>query len=99
VGVIILESDQILLVKRGPQVFKPGLWCIPCGNLEWGEEVRAVVVRNNPEISETKLIEYCGERLASFKRPTSVVFVDELPRNVMGKVVKRDLREELGLPS
>ena len=89
------EVEQVLVGH--PDVAEVAVIGVP--DLEWGEEVRAVVVLNNQGISETKLIEYCRDRLASFKRPTSVVFVDELPRNVMGKVVKRDLREELGLPS
>jgi acyl-CoA synthetase (AMP-forming)/AMP-acid ligase II len=89
------EVEQVLVGH--PDVAEVAVIGVP--DLEWGEEVRAVVVLNNQGISETKLIEYCRDRLASFKRPTSVVFVDELPRNVMGKVVKRDLRKELGLPS
>ena len=50
------------------------------------------------EVTEEQLIEHCRQRLAGFKRPRSVVFVDELPRNVMGKVLKRDLREAYGYP-
>jgi acyl-CoA synthetase (AMP-forming)/AMP-acid ligase II len=46
-----------------------------------------------------ELINYCHQRLASFKRPESVVFVPELPRNIMGKVLKRDLREQFGNPA
>ena len=45
-----------------------------------------------------ELIEYCREKLASFKRPRSVVFINSLPRNVMGKVLKRELREQYGYP-
>ena len=41
----------------------------------------------------------CRQRLASFKKPESVVFVAELPRNPMGKVLKRVLREQYGQPS
>ena len=67
-------------------------------DIQWGEEVRALVVRRSGQLGEDELIEYCRERLAGFKRPRSVVFVDELPRNVMGKVMKRDLREEYGYP-
>ena len=72
------------------------LWAVP--DLEWGEEVRALVVRRSEGVDESTLIEHCSERLASFKRPSSVVFIDQLPRNVMGKVMKRDLREEYGYP-
>ncbi|CAI8052540.1 3-[(3aS,4S,7aS)-7a-methyl-1,5-dioxo-octahydro-1H-inden-4-yl]propanoyl:CoA ligase [Geodia barretti] len=67
-------------------------------DLEWGEEVRAVVVAADRGVTEQDLIDFCRDRLAGFKRPRSVVFVDELPRNVMGKVLKRDLREEFGHP-
>ena len=49
-------------------------------------------------VTEEQIIEFCRDRLAGFKRPRSVVFVGELPRNVMGKVLKRDLREEFSHP-
>ena len=67
-------------------------------DVEWGEEVRAVVVRRSGEVTEEQIIEFCRGKLAGFKRPRSVVFVGELPRNVMGKVLKRDLREEYSYP-
>ena len=69
---------------------------------EWGEEVRAVVVRSAPapgadtgsEVTEDELTGYCQERLSSFKRPRSVVFVDELPHTATGKLYKSVLREK-----
>jgi len=66
---------------------------------EWGEEPRAVVVlKKGEKATAEEIMEYCRERIASFKRPRSVVFVDELPRNPMGKVLKRVLREQYGKP-
>ena len=63
----------------------------------WGERVTAVVVaRPGASVTEEELLERCQEHLARFKRPESVVFVDELPRNPMGKVLKRELRERYG---
>jgi len=41
-------------------------------------------------------MEYCRSELAGFKRPRSVIFVDSLPRNQMGKVLKKELREKYG---
>jgi malonyl-CoA/methylmalonyl-CoA synthetase len=41
-------------------------------------------------------MEFCRERIASFKRPRGVVFVEELPRNPMGKVLRKKLRETCG---
>ncbi|HEY2053512.1 MAG TPA: acyl-CoA synthetase, partial [Solirubrobacterales bacterium] len=45
------------------------------------------------EPGEEELIEHCRERLAGYKKPAAVVFVDELPRNAAGKVLKRELRD------
>ncbi|TET87096.1 MAG: long-chain-fatty-acid--CoA ligase [Dehalococcoidia bacterium] len=66
---------------------------------EWGQEPRAVVVlKEGKSASPEEIIEYCRQKLSSFKRPRSVIFVDELPRNPMGKVLKRVLREQYGQP-
>ena len=65
----------------------------------WGEEPRAIICcKAGVSLTEDELIEYCREKLASFKRPRSVVFSDKLPRNTMGKVLKKDLREKYGQP-
>lgn len=62
---------------------------------EWGEEPMAVVVLKRGEHATTEeLIEHCRESLASYKRPRSVVFVDKLPRNQMGKLLKREMKEK-----
>jgi acyl-CoA synthetase (AMP-forming)/AMP-acid ligase II len=62
----------------------------------WGELVVAVVVCQEPgPATEAALVERCGEVLAGYKRPRRYVFMDALPRNAYGKVVKRDLRAEL----
>jgi len=53
-----------------------------------------VVIKMGEEATPEELMEYCRANLASFKRPRSVVFADELPRNPMGKVLKRVLREQ-----
>ena len=61
--------------------------------------MRAVVVlKNGAQVSEDDISEYCRQRLASFKKPESVVFCTELPRNPMGKVLKRLLKEEYSYP-
>ena len=86
------EVEQVLMSH--PNVDDAAVIGIP--DVEWGEEVRAVVVGREGGVGEDELIQYCNERLSSFKRPRSVVFIDELPRNVMGKVLKRDLREQYG---
>ncbi|MBA2498035.1 MAG: AMP-binding protein, partial [Acidimicrobiia bacterium] len=57
---------------------------------EWGERVVAHIVAADP-IAEAALLAWTHERLAPYKRPRQVVFVDELPRNAMGKVVRSAL--------
>jgi long-chain acyl-CoA synthetase len=57
----------------------------------WGEALKAVVVVQ-ATTTETELIEYCRERIAHYKAPKSVDFVESLPRNASGKVLKRMLR-------
>jgi len=64
---------------------------------EWGQEPRAVVVLKKGETAtQEEIIEFCRSKLSGFKRPRSVVFIDALPRNPMGKVLKKKLREEYG---
>ncbi|MFF4232025.1 acyl-CoA synthetase [Streptomyces sp. NPDC001820] len=58
----------------------------------WIESVTAVVVARG-EVSEAELIDHAREKLAHFKAPKKVLFVDELPRNASGKILKRELRD------
>ena len=64
---------------------------------EWGEQPRAMVVLKSGETATPEeIIKYCRDRMSSFKRPRSVIFMDELPRNPMGKILKRVLRDQYG---
>ncbi|MFI0448279.1 long-chain-fatty-acid--CoA ligase [Actinomadura sp. 6N118] len=58
---------------------------------KWGETPKAIVVLSE-DLSEQDLIDYCRERLAHFKCPTSVERRDAIPRNPTGKILKRELR-------
>jgi long-chain acyl-CoA synthetase len=61
---------------------------------KWGETAKAIVVKApGSDVTEAEIIAYAKERLATFKCPTSVDWVDLLPRNPSGKVLKKDLRE------
>jgi fatty-acyl-CoA synthase len=60
----------------------------------WVEAVTAVVVlRAGETLDEATAIGHCHQHLAGFKTPKAVVFVDSLPKNPSGKIMKRDLRE------
>ncbi|MFJ1969885.1 acyl-CoA synthetase [Streptomyces sp. NPDC087903] len=61
----------------------------------WIEAVTAVVVARG-EVTEDELLAHAREKLASFKAPKRVLFVDELPRNASGKILKRELRDRFG---
>ncbi|HEX8539803.1 MAG TPA: AMP-binding protein, partial [Cystobacter sp.] len=62
---------------------------------DFGEQVVAVVVPRAPAPAAQALADFCKDRLASFKKPRRVEFVDALPRNALGKVQKHLLRERL----
>jgi fatty-acyl-CoA synthase len=62
-------------------------------NERWGEVGLAIIVRKPGEaLEEADVIGHCLARLAKFKVPQAVAFVDILPRNATGKVLKRELR-------
>ena len=61
---------------------------------QWGETVKALVVRKpGNETTGEEIIEWSRARLAGYKRPRSVDFVEAIPRNPSGKILKKDLRE------
>jgi acyl-CoA synthetase (AMP-forming)/AMP-acid ligase II len=60
---------------------------------KWGETVKAIVVKApNSDVTEGEIIAFAKENLAGFKCPTSVDWIDALPRNPSGKILKKDLR-------
>jgi malonyl-CoA/methylmalonyl-CoA synthetase len=62
---------------------------------EFGERVVAAVVRDDPDLSAEKIVNFCRQDLAGYKKPRQVAFVDALPRNALGKVLKHVVRKEL----
>lgn len=59
-----------------------------------GERVVAYVVSKNPDLTEQEVISYCRDHLTSYKVPKTVRFLDELPKSPVGKVLRRELRDE-----
>jgi acyl-CoA synthetase (AMP-forming)/AMP-acid ligase II len=85
------------VIREHPKVEDVAVIGVP--DETWGEEPRAVVIpKQGEKPTEEEIMEWCRKGLASFKRPRSVVFVDELPRNPMGKLIKREIREKYGKP-
>jgi malonyl-CoA/methylmalonyl-CoA synthetase len=83
------EVEDVLLGH--PQVAEVAVVGLP--SEEWGESVAAFVVPDGERPDSEELLRFAAERLAPFKRPREVRFVERLPRNALGKVVKRELRE------
>ncbi|AEV73288.1 acyl-CoA synthetase (AMP-forming)/AMP-acid ligase II [Mycolicibacterium rhodesiae NBB3] len=83
------EVEEILL--EHPGVYEAGVVGAP--DEEWGEVVVAFIVGS---ASPAELDAHLLERIARFKRPKRYEYIDELPKNSYGKVLKRDLRDRLG---
>lgn len=61
---------------------------------QWGESVLAfVVTKADASVTTDELIDFCRSRLAGYKIPHRVEFIDTVPRNASGKALKKDLRE------
>jgi len=80
-------------IRSHPAVSDVAVIGIP--HSKWGETPRAVVVARDPQRppSADEVITWCRAHLASYKKPTSVVFAPDLPRNAAGKVMKTALRQ------
>ena len=94
-GENIYCAEVEAVIDRHPGVAEVAIVGAP--HPKWVETPVAVVVPKDPDAppSEDDIIEFCRSRLASYKKPTAVVFVDALPRTATGKVQKFRLRENL----
>ncbi len=88
------EVERVLL--QHPKVKEAAV--IGIQDPEWGERVLAVVVPQEGEDSdEEEILAFCKEKLAGYKRPRRVVFADELPKNQLGKVLYKELRNRFSI--
>lgn len=96
-GEMIAPEEVEQIIMSHPSIDEAAIIGVP--DVEWGERVRAlVVIKPGLKLTSEEVIDHCRPKMAGFKRPEDVVFIDELPRNPMGKVLKRVLREEYDQP-
>lgn len=90
------EVEEVIYTH--PSVSEAAIIGLP--DVTWGENVTAVVVlKPGATATEADIIGVCRDRLASYKKPKRVIFLDELPKTVSGKIVKRDLRDRFAAQS
>ena len=87
------EVEEVL--KTHHQIKEVGIIGVP--NIKVGENVKALVVLESDargELSESDIVEYCKDKLAHYKIPKIIEFVGEIPKTDIGKVSRRELRED-----
>ncbi|MGH7860235.1 MAG: class I adenylate-forming enzyme family protein, partial [Candidatus Binatia bacterium] len=97
-GENIAPAEVESVLQSHPDVEDVAVFGLP--SEEWGQIVAAAVVpRTGTSLTPGLLVDYCKQRLASFKKPETVVFLPELPRNPLGKILKKDLKQQFGVRS
>jgi malonyl-CoA/methylmalonyl-CoA synthetase len=91
-GVNLYPREIEEVIESMPEVKEAAVVGIP--DEEFGESVKAcVILEDGSRLCEAEVIEYCKDKLASFKKPKHVEFMDALPKNAMGKIVKDKLKK------
>jgi acyl-CoA synthetase (AMP-forming)/AMP-acid ligase II len=90
-GLNIYPNEVEQVVNGHPAILEACAFGVP--DEKWQEAVRvAVVLKPGMTATEDEIIGFCKERLASYKKPQSVDFMDNLPKNAQGKILRRELR-------
>ena len=86
-----IEVEEVLYSH--PKILEAAVFGVP--DPYRGETVKAVVVLKEKDVmTEEEIINFCRERLAAYKVPRRVTFIDELPKTAVGKILKRKLKEQ-----
>lgn len=92
-GENVYSTEVEFVLQEHPCVLECAVFGIP--DKFWGEAIKAVVVqRAGPDVTEAALIEFVRERLAHYKVPKGIDFIDALPKTGSGKIYKKALREQ-----
>nr|WP_242009846.1 hypothetical protein [Halalkalibacter nanhaiisediminis] len=92
-GVNIYPREIEAVLYSHPHILDVAIIGVP--DPKWGEAIKAVVVvKDGYFLTEDEIIKFYEGKIASFKKPKSVDFVKELPRNPSGKILKTELRSK-----
>jgi len=80
------------VVGQHPKVMEAA--CVGIESEKTGEAVKIFVVKKDDSLTEKELIEFCREQLTAYKIPKEVVFIDELPKSNVGKILRKELRDK-----
>ena len=95
-GFNVYPNEVEEVVSQHPEVLEVG--AIGVRDDLSGEAVKIVVVKRSPGLTEESLREYCQEHLTGYKRPRHIEFAQELPKTNVGKILRRELREQYSRP-
>jgi long-chain acyl-CoA synthetase len=88
----VYPAEIEAVLASHPDIVEVAVIGVP--DARWGESVKACVVKRlGSTVTAEMLIDWCRDKLAGYKRPRTVDFIDALPRNASGKMLKRKLRE------
>ncbi len=92
-GTNVYPAEVECIIHQMEEIADVGVISVP--DKKWGEQVKAVVVvKQGCSVSEEDIISFCKERLAGFKVPKSVDYAESIPRSLIGKMLKKDLRKK-----
>jgi long-chain acyl-CoA synthetase len=91
-GFKVFPNEVEAVVSSHPGVLECGVIGVP--DPRSGDAVKLVVVKKDPDLTESALITYCQTRLTPYKVPRLVEFRTELPKTNLGKILRRQLRDE-----
>ncbi len=96
-GFNVYPSEVEVVVAMHPGVLECAVVGVPDANT--GEAVKLYVVRRDPSLTAEDLMAYCHEQLTGYKRPKLIEFRGELPKSNVGKILRRELREQAPTPA